>query len=501
MELFAWTFIYLCFGFFAWKTFSFIHAYVKQYRKVLKLPQKKSHWLFGHLKEVKNSKDYMNYAFDLTKTGSKVYCLWTGPLPVVGVTHPETFKQLIGQEHRKARGHNEPYTLIQEWIGEGLLVSGDRKWERSRKLLTPAFHFNILTGYIDVMNTVSDTFQDKVLGRMSESRSVDIYPLACRATLDAMMKCSLSFDGCMQSKENDEYVEAVQRISTLIFNRMLFPFIPVWLYYLTPEGREWRRLIGVLQTFTRNIIDARKLACVMKEHPLEVGQSDRKRRLDFLDILLTATDEHGRGLDREEIQSEVDTFTFEGHDTTGSALAWSIYALGQNPKIQAKVYEDVTAVLGDKNHVDATDLHDFKYLPKYIKEVMRYYSPVPLIARKSAKTLVIDGYEVPPGTRVDINIYATHHNPAIWDTPEMFDPERFDADNKDGNDVFGFIPFSAGNRNCIGQVFALNEIKICLAKFVKRFEVFPDPEHKPDLMPDVITRSTTGLKVILKERS
>ncbi|WAR08012.1 CP4B1-like protein [Mya arenaria] len=313
---------------------------------------------------VKNSKDYMNYAFDLTKTGSKVYCLWTGPLPVVGVTHPETFKQLIGQEHRKARGHNEPYTLIQEWIGEGLLVSGDRKWERSRKLLTPAFHFNILTGYIDVMNTVSDTFQ--------------------------------------------------------------------------------------------------------KEHPLEVGQSDRKRRLDFLDILLTATDEHGRGLDREEIQSEVDTFTFEGHDTTGSALAWSIYALGQNPKIQAKVYEDVTAVLGDKNHVDATDLHDFKYLPKYIKEVMRYYSPVPLIARKSAKTLVIDGYEVPPGTRVDINIYATHHNPAIWDTPEMFDPERFDADNKDGNDVFGFIPFSAGNRNCIGQVFALNEIKICLAKFVKR---------------------------------
>ncbi|XP_052771346.1 cytochrome P450 4F4-like isoform X2 [Mya arenaria] len=498
MQFSLWTCIYGILVFLSWKIGSTIYAYIRMRRKCLKLPQKKSHWLFGHLKELKGAKAYMDYALDMAKTESKVYCLWIGPTPVVGVRHPDTFRQLIGQEHRKARGRIDGYRLLQEWMGEGLLMSEGRKWERSRKLLTPAFHFSILSGYVDVMNRASDTFQEKVLDQMSESDSMDIYPLACRATLDTMMKCSLSFDGCMQSTENDDYVQAVQRMSTLLWNRMLNPFIPAWLYKLTPEGREWSRLIKLLQTFTGNIIESRRQ--LLKEHPLEVGQSDRKRRLDFLDILLTATDDQGRGLDRQEIQDEVDTFTFEGHDTTGSALGWAIYALGQNPEIQGKVYKEVITVLEDRTHVKLEDIRSFTYLSQYIKEVMRVYSPVPMIARRSAKTLVLDGFEIPPGIRIDINIHATHHNPAVWDKPEEFNPDRYGAVNKDENDTFGFIPFSAGSRNCIGQVFALNELKICLAKFVKRFEVFPDPGHKPEMVPDIVTRSTTGLKVIIKKR-
>ncbi|WAR21057.1 CP4F-like protein [Mya arenaria] len=108
---------------------------------------------------LKGAKAYMDYALDMAKTESKVYCLWIGPTPVVGVRHPDTFRQLIGQEHRKARGRIDGYRLLQEWMGEGLLMSEGRKWERSRKLLTPAFHFSILSGYVDVMNRASDTFQ------------------------------------------------------------------------------------------------------------------------------------------------------------------------------------------------------------------------------------------------------------------------------------------------------------------------------------------------------
>ncbi|XP_052809277.1 cytochrome P450 4A2-like [Mya arenaria] len=240
---------------------------------------------------------------------------------------------------------------------------------------------------------------------------------------------------------------------------------------------------------------------MQREHPLEVGHSDGKRRLDFLDILLSAKDEQGRGLDRQEIQDEVDTFTFEGHDTTASALAWGIYALGQYPDIQEKVYEDAKSVVGSKKHVDPGDLHAFKYIPIYIKEVLRYYTPVPVISRKSPNTIVLDGLEIPPGSRVDVPIYIMHHNPAIWKNPEDFRPERFSDKQKVEHEVFGFAPFSAGSRNCIGQVFALNELKISLAKFVNRFEVRPDPGHKPDMLWDMITRSTTGLKVCLKERS
>ncbi|XP_052810842.1 cytochrome P450 4F6-like [Mya arenaria] len=227
-------------------------------RKLRKVPQQPSHWLLGHLNRFKSSKDYAKYGMEMYKTGCKLFCVWLGPYPVLCVNHPDTFKQLIGQEHRKARGRLDGYNFLQDWMGEGLLISDGRKWERSRKLLTPAFHFSILTGYVDIMNKVSNDFQEKVIENMSASTSVDIYPLVSRTTLDAMMKCSLSFDGSMQAKENEEYVKAVQRMGDLIVNRSLTPYIPHWLYYLTSEGREWKKLINVMHGFTKKIIDARQ---------------------------------------------------------------------------------------------------------------------------------------------------------------------------------------------------------------------------------------------------
>lgn len=229
--------------------------------------------------------------------------------------------------------------------------------------------------------------------------------------------------------------------------------------------------------------------------------SNQKRRLDFLDILLTARDEQGNGLSNQAIQDEVDTFTFEGHDTTASGISWAIYALGQHPEIQQKVYTDVQQVLDNDRPIGQRDISRFTYLHLFIKEVMRYYSPVPLVARKHSQPIVLDGKEIPVGPRVDINIYAMHHNPRIWRNPEEFDPDRFKTDNRDDVEVFGFIPFSAGARNCIGQVFAMNEMKITLASLVKRFEVQAVAGHKACLVPDVVMRSSNGMPVILTQRT
>lgn len=66
-----------------------------------------------------------------------------------------------------------------------------------------------------------------------------------------------------------------------------------------------------------------------------------------------------------------------------------------------------------------SDLSQFQYLPLFIKEVMRFYSPVPLVARKHYETITIDGIEIPPGPRIDICIHAIHHNPEVWKSPEV----------------------------------------------------------------------------------
>ncbi|XP_045173891.2 cytochrome P450 4A2-like [Mercenaria mercenaria] len=479
-----------------WKFVVTLWNYIQLCKKLEKIPQKPSHWLFGHSREVKDSKTYFDYVKDVMKGGSKVYCIWNGPFPLLGVCHPETFQQLNKQEINKARGLTGPYRLIQPWIGEGLLVSGDKKWERNRRLLTPAFHFDILSGYLKVMNDVTDIFLDKLGKGLEQSESMDIFPYVCRSTLDIMLRCSLSYDGSMLENEEHRYIKAVQQLSTLLWHRMTTPLLLFdFIYNLSPVGREHKRLLDVVHEFTADIIATRQK--LLKQQP---DLTKHKRRLDFLDILLTAKDEHGHGLSQQEIQDEVDTFTFEGHDTTGSAISYAIYALGQYPEIQEQVYQDIQNIAGDVKEISQHELNQFKYLPLFIKEVMRFYSPVPVVSRQNSKQLVLDGKVIPPGMRIDINILAIHHNTDIWKCPEKFDPSRFDREHRDETDIYGFIPFSAGSRNCIGQVFATNEIKITLAKLVKRYIVLPVKDHKPEYQPDVVMRSLNGLPVILKRR-
>ncbi|KAL4233192.1 Cytochrome P450 4X1 [Mactra antiquata] len=146
-------------------------------------------------------------------------------------------------------------------------------------------------------------------------------------------------------------------------------------------------------------------------------------------------------------------------------------------------------------------LGQFTYMSKFIKEVLRYFSPVPMIGRvNNDQPIVLDGIEIPANVSVWIHIYALHHNESIWKNNMVFDPERFDAGQRDDNDVYGFIPFSAGSRNCIGQSFAMNEIKINIAKVVKRFEVTVVPSKEAVIIPDVVMRAENGLYVGFKPR-
>ncbi|XP_060071025.1 cytochrome P450 4A2-like [Ylistrum balloti] len=223
-----------------------------------------------------------------------------------------------------------------------------------------------------------------------------------------------------------------------------------------------------------------------------------KRRRDFLDILLTARDEHGIGLTDREVRDEVDTFLFEGHDTTASSLSWAIYSLSKNPEEQEKVYEEVKRVLGDRTDVDWSDIKEFSQLTLFLKESMRMFSPVPSVGRITTKEIDLDGLKVPANMEIYVLIYALNHRQDIWGDPERFRPDRFSNDAE--KDPYSYVPFSAGPRNCVGQHFALDEQKVALAKLLQRFKVLPDPDHQPEIDLDLVLRSTNGIRIKLQRR-
>ncbi|CAG7716464.1 unnamed protein product [Allacma fusca] len=145
---------------------------------------------------------------------------------------------------------------------------------------------------------------------------------------------------------------------------------------------------------------------------------------------------------------------FEGHDTTAAGFTWSLYLLAKNPEHQALVHIELDEIFGNDTHrsITTNDLPKMKYLDLCIKEALRLYPSVPLIARKVKQEFRLDNETlVPPGVDIAMSPWLTHRDPNIYPEPENFLPSRHTPENSSGRHPYAYIPFSAGLRNCIGQ--------------------------------------------------
>jgi len=281
---------------------------------------------------------------------------------------------------------------------------------------------------------------------------------------------------------------------------------------------EHKRCLDIAHGFTKSVI-ASKLSKEKEENQasnhqqqedesalltMKRSSSSRKHRMAFLDVLINARDEDGNSLSPGDIQEEVDTFMFEGHDTTAAGMTWALYLIGSHPEVQEKVHEELDTVLGRDLSRPATmeALGKLSYLERVLKETLRLYPSVPLMGRVTTEDCTIDGQLVPAGTEVTILNYQIHHNKHVWEDPERFDPDRFLPENQVHRHPFAYIPFSAGPRNCIGQKFAILEEKVMLSAILRRYIVHcPQKPTETEVNADIILRPNTDIKFILKKRS
>ncbi|KAK3084162.1 hypothetical protein FSP39_009268 [Pinctada imbricata] len=358
----------------------------------------------------------------IKRTRAKVFNLWVGPFnPFVSVTHPDTAKLLLKSSEPKPVFEPGSYFFIKNWLGMGLLLSYGPKWERNRRLLTPAFHFDILKPYIQVYNDVADLFMNNIASCKNSKNCVEIYNLVSLATLDTMLKCAFSYNDGVQTTSNPlKY--------------------PDWIYHFTQDGKDEKRLCDYVHKFAEDIIAARRKSLTEDQGQLQ------KCHLDFLDILITAKDQDGLGLSDEDIRAEVDTFLFAGHDTTASAISWAAYYLGKHPDMQEEVYQEVKRLTQGKEYFTWENINECKQLTMFVKESMRSSSPVPGVVRHLTKPFNFDGVTIPAGMRVAVLIHQINHHPDVWDEPEVFRPERFLEDASKERDPYAYVPFSAGPR-------------------------------------------------------
>lgn len=230
--------------------------------------------------------------------------------------------------------------------------------------------------------------------------------------------------------------------------------------------------------------------------------SDRKKRMTFMDTLIYEHLNHPLEFTELNIREEVDTFMFEGHDTTAWGLIWATYLLGLNPECQEKVHEELDSIFGDDRQRDFTfdDLRKLRYTECVVKEAQRLFPSVPLIARRLNEPMTILGHELPAGIDAIVCPTLVHMSPKNWKDPLKFKPERF-LQNDQHRHPYSFIPFSAGPRNCIGQKFALLEEKTLLASLFRRFKVTSLVHRdKVRTVTALIIKSSTPISVKIEIR-
>jgi cytochrome P450 family 4 len=153
-------------------------------------------------------------------------------------------------------------------------------------------------------------------------------------------------------------------------------------------GKRQTELLKILHGFTDNVILSRRKELIKLSETQNSEKHDEddigvKRKMAFLDILLQSTID-GKPLTNLDIREEVDTFMFEGHDTTSSGIAFCLYNLAKHPEVQQKAFEEIRNVIGDdvNTPVTITTLNELNYLESVIKETERLYPSVPMFGRK-----------------------------------------------------------------------------------------------------------------------
>ncbi|XP_041972717.1 cytochrome P450 4d2-like [Aricia agestis] len=430
------------------------------------------------------------------------YLMYMFDKPHVVLSHPKYIAPLLSSSEHIVKGRS--YIPLKDWLGRGLLTDAGHRWKTFRRLLTPAFHFNILQTILQVFLKNEETFIKKLKKYADSGEAFDLFPIVALLSLDNVTESIMGVEMDSQNDSGSEYVKAVTEMTRIIAYRIQNPLAGNdTLFSFMSEKKVYDRSLEILHETTRKVIKLRRQALI-DQNITSLGNESEfgiKNKNAFLDLLLLS-EVDGAKIDDETIREQVDTFMFEGHDTTSSAVVYTLFCLSKHPDIQQKVLDEQQEILqGDIMYRDPTftEVNQMRYLEMVIKESLRIFPSVPIIERIIKKDVDLNGLKIKANTSIMINILEVHRHPELHEDPLVFRPERFDLAKQTDKNTFNWIAFSAGPRNCIGQKFAMMEIKVMVASVLKHYKLLPVDEE-PKLCSELVLRSQNGVKIRLAHR-
>ncbi|KAL7042482.1 hypothetical protein ACKWTF_001156 [Chironomus riparius] len=440
---------------------------VRRLNHPLRLPLIGQAWLALGIKpsQTREFIDKLNKGYN--QLFPNVLCIYMGNKLEVGLSNYKYVERILTSTKFIAK--SSLYDFLGDVLGEGLLFSTNQKWFERRRIITPTFHFKILGQFFEVFQKHSENLC-RELENLADGRTFDVTPHINMTVLKSLCETAM---GCEINEKDYSYLNAVKELSYHVATNFLTPWHRIKLLYnLTPTKRAQDKCAKIIHDFTTKLIEERRKMLIKSTENQDLSELDNdeiglKRKMCLLDVLLQSTS-NGKPLSNDDIREEVNTFTFAGHDTTTIATCFTLYMISKHVDVQQKLNKEIEEVLG-KDEVTFKSLSEFKYLDMVIKETLRLYPPVPIISRRLYDEDDFEDFVAPGNANYNLFLYSLLRNPANFEKPDEFNPDRF----LENITPFGFIPFSAGQRNCIGQKFAMINIKTTIINILRNFEIFP----------------------------
>ena len=421
----------------------------------LPLPPGPRGWpLLGHLPQLR--KEGLLPFLDRTwRQYGDVFSVDVGFHTVV-VAHPDGIKQVLaGNAKNYVKG--KTYDGVRRVIGNGLLALEGEAWKTRRALVQPAFHRAALGKLTEAMVESGRRHFDALRTRHGTAPfRLDAHRDMVELTLDVVV--AALFGRELSSAAAVSY-EALGAALELVGERSNGVVLPKWVP--TPGNRKFHRTMEEVEGAVYRVIEAARRA----------NTSDGT----LLSMLLGSKDATtGQLLSDRDVRDEVFTMFVAGHETTALTLTWLFTLLDGRKDVLDQMKAEVDTVLGDRDP-GFEDVPKLTYLRQVVDETLRLRGPVAMNARNAVADDELMGTRVRAGDVVMPFFYGAHRHPGFWTDPETFDPGRFSAERSRGRNPWSYVPFSAGQRQCIGNTFSLVETVVLLAQLLRRFEVEIEP--------------------------
>lgn len=400
----------------------------------------------------------------------------TGLPPIVQFSDPDTVREVFatGDDVMHA---GEANSVLEPFLGSySVLVLDGARHRSQRRLLLPPFRGDRMRAYGEAMRDITVSAIAKWPRAPGGGPRFVLQRETQAITLDVILRTVFGMeDGADQDRMRGLLSRALRILDNPLYIVRTFQkdYGP-----LSP----WGRFLRLRQQIFREMD-----ALVARRRREGLGD-------DILSMLLQAKHEDGAPMSSDEIHDELLTLLVAGHETTATGLTWALHRLSIHPEILTRVQAELDERIG-AGPIDPD--RALPYLDAVCKETLRIHPVIPGVGRVLQRPTVVGGHSLPAGVAVGCSIYLVHSDPDTWPDPERFDPTRF-LDKKPT--PYTYFPFGGGLRRCIGEAFALYEMRIVLATILRELAPVAAVTHVREQRRNITITPAGGLPIQMQPR-